>query len=272
MAPDDDIRQEFIPTTRKKLLENRVVGGLMVPLAIVITAGLIIFGITKMLSSGTTHRDLVREMQSKAFGNRWIAAFELSKLVAGRGIPMEEIPWLIENLASVYRGTVDHRTRNFIILTFGAIQHPLALPHLERALDDPDENVAFSAVVAVGNLPEGMKINWSKLMDKVNSSDEGIRHAAILALAAKKVKEARPLIESRLHDAAIAVRYAAALALVQYHSKKAIVTVREILSSETHSQFDSKKLQKIRLNLISAIGRAHWTIFADDLQKNCPKN
>ena len=267
MTDDSKIRQEFTPSTRKKLLENKVASGLIVPLAIVLVGGLIIFGVTKMLSTDRTYRDLVRELQSKTFGNRWIAAFELSKLVAGQGIPPSEVPWLVENLASIYRSTADHRTRNFIILTFGALKHPRAVPLLELALNDPDKNVVFNAIVAVGNLPPTMGIHWPKLMDKTKSPDEGIRHAAILALAAKKVPGAQAFIEPRLQDESISVRYAAALALVQYRSEKAIEMIREILLRETHDRFNPTQLQKIRLNLISAIGRESWKIFANDLQK-----
>ena len=81
----------------KKLLENRYLSNFMVPVAILLVGALIIFGVTKMLSTERTYRDLVREMQSKTFGNRWIAAFELSKLLAAKKIPPDEFPWLILN-------------------------------------------------------------------------------------------------------------------------------------------------------------------------------
>ena len=120
MTDTGEVRKEFTPT-RQKLLENKAMGGLAVPIAIVLVGALMIWGVTKMLSSNKTHRDLVREIQSKTFGNRWIAAFELSKLVAGQGIHPAEIPWLVENLAAIYRGAADNRTRNFIILTLGGL-------------------------------------------------------------------------------------------------------------------------------------------------------
>ena len=147
------------------------------------------------------------------------------------------------------------------------MQHPDILPHIEQALSDPDKNVAFNAIVAVGNLPPGMSIDWRKLMDKTKSPDEGIRHAAILALAAKRVKNARVFIEQCLHDGSISVRYAAALALIQYRSQQAVATVREILSRESHDQFDAVKWQRIRLNIISTIGREGWAVFVPDLEK-----
>ena len=267
MADDNDIRRELTPATRKKLLGNRMASGLVVPLVIVLVGAGIIFGVTKMLSSGRTHRDLVKEMQSRTFGNRWVAAFELSKLVAGQGIPPSEVPWLVDNLSSLYRETVDGRTRNFIVLALGALKHPTALPLLELALESPDPNVAFNAVVAVGNLPEGMEVHWPKVAKLATSPDPGIRHAAVLTLAAKRVDGAQQIIGARLQDESIAVRYAAALALVQYRSEDAVATVREILQRESHEQFDSAKWQKLRLGLISAIGRQRWREFSQDLEK-----
>ena len=85
----------------RKLLENKYISSFMVPLAIILVGALIIFGITKMLSTERTYRDLVREMQSKTFGNRWIAAYELSKLISTNRIPPSEHPWLVENLSDL---------------------------------------------------------------------------------------------------------------------------------------------------------------------------
>ena len=43
------------PQTQKKILENPFVGSLVVPIAIVLVGALIIFGVTKMLSSERLH-------------------------------------------------------------------------------------------------------------------------------------------------------------------------------------------------------------------------
>lgn len=107
---------------QKKMLESSPFSGIAVPIAIVLVGGLIIFGVTKMLSSGKNHRDLIDEMNSKTFGNRWVAAYELSKFLASSKIPKEDMPWVIENLSKVYRETVDSRTRNFVVLALGSLK------------------------------------------------------------------------------------------------------------------------------------------------------
>ena len=251
-------------TGGKKQLEAG--GGWVLPVVIIAVAATLIYGVTKMLSTGRSHRDLVQEMHSKRFGNRWVAAFELSKLVAGGSIAPTEIPWLVDNLTTVYRETTDQRTRNFIIIALGALKHSRALPLLEQAVGDSDHHIAFNAIVAVGNLPQGMEINWDLLLAQVNSPDEAIRHAAILALASKQVERAPAVIVPRLQDQAISVRYAAALALIQYRSPAAVGTIREILRQESHPQFAADKWQQLRLNVISAIGRAGWKLFGPQLQ------
>src|SRR5690606_8381485 len=115
-------------TNNKKLLENPLVGSLVVPIAIVLVGALIIFGVTKMLSADRSYKDLVREMHSKTFGNRWIAAYELSKLISSSNIPTEDIPWLVGNLSELYHSAQDNRTRDFIVVALGALDSELILP------------------------------------------------------------------------------------------------------------------------------------------------
>ena len=132
----------------KKLLEKSPLSGITVPIAIVLVGALIIFGVTRMLSSGKNHRDLVEELNSKTFGNRWVAAYELSKYLAASRIPPQDVPWVAENLIITYKQSVDARTRNFLILALGALNHPSAYPVFNQALDDEDPQVRFNAVVA----------------------------------------------------------------------------------------------------------------------------
>ena len=142
----------------KKLLENPIVGSLVVPIAIVLVGALIIFGVTKMLSTDRSYKDLVRELHSKTFGNRWIAAYELSKQISAKNIPNEEVPWLISNLSEIYDQAVDPRTRDFIVVALGSLKTELALPIIQKALNDKDPKVQFSGVVAIGNMPSTFPI------------------------------------------------------------------------------------------------------------------
>ena len=65
-----------------------------------------------MLTTDRSYQDLLTEMESKSFGNKWVAAYELSKVIASSQVPKEEIPELIKRLGYIYKSSsVDPRTR-----------------------------------------------------------------------------------------------------------------------------------------------------------------
>jgi hypothetical protein len=162
-------------TPPKKILESSPLSGIAVPIAIVLVGALIIFGVTKMLSSGKNHRDLVDELNSKTFGNRWVAAYELSKFLAGNKIPQEDIPWVIENLVSVYENSADANTRNFVVVALGSLNNVLCVDLLNKALNDPDPKTKFNAAVALGNMPLGTNIDWQKMEELVKQDESRIK-------------------------------------------------------------------------------------------------
>ena len=94
---------ENLPKLRnKKILENPFLASAVVPIAVVLTAIVIVMGLTKLLTIEKDYHNLVEEMSSKTFGNRWVAAFELSKVLANQKVPRDEIPWLVDNLKKIY--------------------------------------------------------------------------------------------------------------------------------------------------------------------------
>lgn len=97
----------------KKILDNPILGSLVLPIAIILVAGLIIFGASKLLFTERSYKDLVYEMRSKTFGNRWVAAFELSKVLASSTIPKEEIPELLQELSEIYKTSQDPEPKIF---------------------------------------------------------------------------------------------------------------------------------------------------------------
>ena len=104
------------PETHKPISENTMFSGLTVPLAIVLVGVLVVWGVTKMVSSGRDHRDLIRDLETKTFGNKWVNAYELSKLLATQKIPEEEMPWVIDRLSELYEKGTDNKTKNFIVI------------------------------------------------------------------------------------------------------------------------------------------------------------
>jgi len=249
--------------TSKKILESSPLSGIAVPIAIVLVGGMIIFGVTKMLSSGKDHRDLVEEMNSKTFGNRWVAAYELSKFLAAQKIPKEDMPWVIENLSRVYKDSVDARTRNFVVLALGSLNNPLSLDVLNAALTDQDPQVKFNAIVSLGNMTKGADIKWEKIEAELNDSqDVGIKQVALLALAAHQ----RPNIEEKalsfLNSNERTLRYTSAIVLIQSKNGEAIPVLEEICALRYDvaeaGQLNGAQVEALKMNVLENVEKSKW--------------
>lgn len=250
----------------KKIMENSFVGSLVVPIAIVLIGALVIFGVTKMVSTDQSYKDLVREMQSKTFGNKWVAALELSKVINSGSIPKEDVPWLVENLEYVYRNTIDVRTKDFVVVALGALRTPLAVNLLKDALNEPDNNTVFHAVVALGNIPELNNFEWSKLISFLESEDHALLQATILTLGTHRVEEARARLEGLLSYEGYGVRYAAATSLIYFESEKALPVLEDVLklkfvpaqAAGKPPLFTVDQIAALKLNVINAAAKMKW--------------
>jgi HEAT repeat protein len=255
----------------KKLLENPIIGSLVVPIAIVLVGALIVFGVTKMLSTERSYKDLVREMHSKTFGNRWIAAYELSKVISSSQIPEKDLPWLIQNLVEIYDEAVDPRTRDFIVVALGALRSELAVPLFERALKDVDKNVRFHALVALGNMSKEFSFNWDLALPFLSSEDRAMQQVAILALATHRVQNAKAPLEGLLSNPHLGIRYATATGLIAYESQRAIPVLKEILLLDslpvTPNPFNSDQVMNLKLNILNALQKYNWTVLNSTLEE-----
>jgi HEAT repeat protein len=251
------------PTPSKKILESSPLSGITVPLAIVLVGALIIFGVTKMLSSGKNHRDLIEEMNSKTFGNRWVAAYELSKFLASSKIPKEDMPWVIENLSKVYNESIDARTRNFVVLALGSLKNPLCLPVLNKALEDQDPQVKFNAVVSLGNMDKSSTIEWDKIEALLQQNeDPGLKQVALFTLASHLRPNVEELALPLLNSSEKTLRYAAATVLIHYKNNEARPVLEEIslLKYDNAAQGDlnGAQVESIKINILENIEKSKW--------------
>lgn len=251
------------PTPTKKILESSPFSGIAVPIAIVLVGGLIIFGVTKMLSSGKNHRDLIDEMNSKTFGNRWVAAYELSKFLASSKIPKEDMPWVIENLSKVYFESVDARTRNFVVLALGSLNDPMALKVLNKALEDQDPQVKFNAVVSLGNMSKGSEIEWEKVEALLQQNeDAGLKQVALFTLASHDRPKTEEYALALLNSQERTLRYAASMVLINYKKAEALPVIGEILSlkydNSTQSEINGAEVEALKLNVLENIEKSKW--------------
>jgi HEAT repeat protein len=256
----------------KKILESSPMSGIAVPIAIVLVGGMIIFGVTKMLSSGKNHRDLIEEMNSKTFGNRWVAAYELSKFLASQKIPKEDMPWVIENLSRVYKDSVDSRTRNFVVLALGSLNNPLSLPVLNAALSDLDPQVKFNAVVSLGNMSEVSDIRWEKIEAMLQQNeDPGLKQVALLAIASHNRANAQEKALSLLNSNDKSVCYAAASVLIKFKDPLAIPLLEEILGLRYDiaeaGRFNGTQVEALKINVLENFARYGWKEMSHLVQK-----
>ncbi|MFL5784055.1 MAG: HEAT repeat domain-containing protein, partial [Bacteriovoracaceae bacterium] len=213
--------------------------------------------------TGKDHRDLIDELNSKTFGNRWVAAYELSKFIASKKIPKEDVPWVIENLSRVYFESVDNRTRNFVVLALGSMNNPLSLPVLNKALSDPDPQVQFNAVTSIGNMPTTENIEWAKI-DALSSQeqDSGLRQVAILAIAAHNrpniEEKALPLLQSSDKN----LRYAAAIVLTSRKNSQALPVLEEIMNLRYDvaqaGELNGAQVEALKMNALENIEKSKW--------------
>lgn len=256
----------------KKILESSPLSGIAVPIAIVLVGALIIFGVTKMLSSGKNHRDLVEEMNSKTFGNRWVAAYELSKFLAAQKIPAEDMPWVIENLSNVYKDSVDSRTRNFVVLALGSLNNPLSLKVLNAALEDQDPQVKFNAVVSLGNMSKGSDIHWDKVEALLQQDqDLGLKQVTLLTMAAHERPNTEEKALSLLNSPERTIRYAAATVLIRSKNREAIPLLEEVLNLRYDvaqaGELNGAQVEALKMNVLENLEKSKWNELSDVVQK-----
>lgn len=256
------------PKSQKKILENPFVGSLVVPIAIVLVGAIIIFGVTKMLSSERSYRDLVDELQSKTFGNKWVAAYELSKQINSSQIPREDYPWLVQNLSEAYKNSIDPRTRGFIVAAVGSLKTELGLPLVQAAFNDADPEVKFHAIVALGNMPKGITFDWKPVILLLSGSDDFLKQATVLSLATHRVAEAQASIKELLRDQNPLIKYSAATALVNYKDEAAVPYLQEILAMSYPKDgekvlppaLDFQQISDLKLGVLVSVEKNKWNV------------
>ncbi len=258
---------------KKKLLENPIANGIVVPIAIVLVGAVVVFGVTKLLSSERSYKDLVREMHTKTFGNRWVAAFELSKLISSSQIPQEDIPWLVENLEEIYNEAQDPRTRQFSVVAAGALHTNDSISLLEKAVSDTDDKVRFHAIVALGNMPQGVAFTkWDKVLLLLEQKEDiGMTQSAALALATHRIPQAEPVLVGLLSSENVVLRYTVASALVNYKNEQALPVLSGLLKLEPgkaqNGSLNEDQVVALKLSLLNSIKNNEWNVLKEEIMQ-----
>lgn len=172
-------------TLKDKIRNSNPFSGNLVPIFLVLLAMLLIVAITKLLREERGYVELIEELEQKTFGNRWVAAFELSKYLSSSAIPKSELPWLLGKLTELYdQNTQDPRTRQFLVVSAASTKHPAALALLIKGLADPDSQTRFSSLSSLALLPRDLaaSIPVAQLEALLSHEDPGLVQAAIAVL------------------------------------------------------------------------------------------
>lgn len=254
----------LIPSSKlSKIIKGPVTSNILVPIVIILLGIFCIFIFNKIISNERDYKDLVGELQSRAFGNKWIAAYELSKQINAKQIPINDYPWLIANLSDIYNDSSDSRTRSFIVAALGALKNEATLPILAEALKDEDTDVLFHTIVALGSMPKGIIFPWKNLIVLLNDRRPVIRQSSTLALATHAVPEAQLPIQKLLNDSDKHVKYAAATTLIAYRDQSALPVLKEALLLSYSAE--AQQVADLKLSILEAIKLYKWTAMHDIL-------
>ena len=246
---------------------KRSFSGLLIPVGIVLLAGVIIFALGKILSVDRGHRDLVQEMREKSFGNRWVAAWELAKLISSSRIPDEEIPWLADNLQEIFNHSSDLRTKKFIVVALGALGAKEGLPVIEKALDMEDKEMRFNGIVALSKIHPGPDFDWNKVEKFLEEDDSELKQGVVFLLATHRIERGREKIKKLLSSPVRPLRYSAAMALINYKDEMAVPVLQELLeSSAGTTKLDEYQIRQLKLNVLSLLQKENWSVMNNILE------
>ena len=226
-APIEEPEQGFI----RELSQFFIVPSLIVLLCVGV---FLMFGL--ITSEGKDEGEYLQEIRRGRGSERWLAAFELSRLLAQRQAEVD--PALVAEVVALLKeeNAGDPKVRVYLIAALEGLHHPDATAALIEALADADPSVRLQAAKALGAY-EGLSAAVAPLAALLTDEDPAIRKVAIHALGRTKDPAAIPHLQPRLEDGVQDVRWNAALALAVIGDPSGRVVIGEML--------DRKKLDAI---------------------------
>jgi len=171
----------------------------------------IMFGLIASDEKGA--REFLQEVRVGTGNDRWLAAFELSRLLSREPAAAQE-PGLVQEIVDLARqaGPTDPRIRKYLVVALEQIGDPAGVPVIIEGLSDADPEVRLHAARAIASFG---KVGGSReaLAALLSDEDAAIRKVAIYALGQTGDPEAIPILIPRLEDPLEDVRWNAALAL-----------------------------------------------------------
>ena len=221
------------PATRNPLVAAPAlaVQFFLIPLAVVGVTVLMYFGFRSLLTDERSPQDYIVELRTGGLNRRWPAAYELSRQMADPKVRRD--PAVAMALVKAFEDSghdADPQVRRYLALAIGRLDAPWpaqAVADLTKSLEDPQSEVALSAIWALGSSGDASVV--PKLQPLYESSDPGIRKMVVYALGALPGDVQLVTLRTALQDSAADVRWNAAVALSRHGSREGVAVLGQML-------------------------------------------
>jgi len=235
----------------------------LIPLIVVATAVGVYVGFRSLVTDNRTAADYLAEIRTGGTDRRWPAAYELSRLMADPKVRADGS--LAPALVSAFEQSRDDpRVRRYLALAIGRLGPPLpadAIAALSRSLEEPDQGwsqdwftrltggsdgeageARISTIWALGSSGDPGVV--PQLLSLYDSTDAGIRKMTVYALGALPGDAQLATLRAALEDAAVDVRWNAAVALVRHGSRDGTAVIRQMLDRQFVEQVVTREVRQ----------------------------
>jgi len=202
-------------------------------------------------------------------GDRWQAAYGLSQEIhrmmrdkeldnlseEKKNTLYSELKTLLETNAS------DARLKRYLLLTLGQMGDSLALPSLESALDDPDNEIRFFSAWGFIDIlrkhpEEKTPARLDRIFAWIDLEDTAFQKIAATFLVQEKNPRYTQGVRKQLSNQNVEVRWNAAVALASMNEDGATETLAEIFDLENLRALNLKTSKDLAQLLAAAYGAA----------------
>ena len=200
-----------------------------------------------------TARDYLDEIKAGR-GNRWQAAFELSKFLTANGEAQDQR--LARDVSALFRSSKDDdpRIRQYLALALGRLHDPIGVPPLVESLAEANPDIQLYAAWALGELRDARAVEaLSKLTE---GQDTNVRKMAIFSLGLIQDPRAIPPLQTTLNDPHPDIRWNSALALARLGDRAGLDTLHQMIDRRyLNSLVDVRDEQKVDaiINAVKAL-------------------
>jgi HEAT repeat protein len=219
--------------------------------------------------------DFLREIRTGSAGERWQAAFELSRWFASSPEATKD-PAFARDLVELFRSSrhEDPRVRRYLALALGRLGDARGVEPLVEALEDEDGETRLYAAWSLGALKDPAAIPG--LVASLGSDDPGMVKMTAYALGAIGDPAAAPALAPLLGNPAAEVRWNAALALAQIGDAAGLSVLLDMTDADALGRVDGiTERQKIdattnALRALHRLGDARGLERIRELERSSP--